>query len=93
MGYATVIMDQNDSITLTMRSFITPDEPIVGFIMGESITMNLPAVITMEGLINKIFYKKYDQIGIMAVNGKLASTETRLSPGDSIDFYPLLDGG
>ncbi len=86
-------MDQEDSITLTIRSFITPDEPIAGFNPGESFTLDLPGGITLEELIGKLFYKKFDQIGVMAVNGKLASEETRLSPGDSIDFYPLLEGG
>jgi molybdopterin converting factor small subunit len=86
-------MDQNDSMTLTVRSLITPDEPITGFIRGEAIKMDLPVGMTMGELIDKIFYKKFDQIGVMAVNGGLASSETRLSPGDVIDFYPLLEGG
>jgi hypothetical protein len=86
-------VNQNGLITLTIRSLIPPDEPIVGFIMGKSIPLDVPGGMTMGELINKIFYKKFDQIGVMAVNGVLAFPETRLSPGDAIDFYPLLEGG
>lgn len=88
-----MIMDQVGSIAVTIRSFLFPDEPMVGFKLGESFTMNVPGGTTMEELTGKIYYKKFDQIGVMAVNGKLASAETILLSGDSIDFYPLLDGG
>ena len=86
-------MNQEDSITVTIRSFISPDEPIAGFRPGESFTMNVPGGITLGGLTRRIYHKKFDQIGVMAVRGKLASEETMLLPGDSIDFYPLLEGG
>ena len=88
-----MIMDRKDSITLTIRSYITPDEPLAGFIAGEPLSLDVPGGTTLAELINQIFSKKFDQIGVIAVNGKLASAETRLSPGDSIDFYPLLEGG
>ena len=93
MGGKSLIMDQEDSITLTIRSFLFPDEPIAGFQPGESFSMNVPGGTTMEELTGKIYYKKFDQIGVMAVNGKLASAETILLSGDSVDFYPLLEGG
>lgn len=86
-------MEQGHSITVTIRSFVSPDEPIVGFRLGESFTMNLPAGITMGELIGKIFYKKSGQIGVMAVNGELVAEEAVLLPGDSIDLFPLLEGG
>jgi hypothetical protein len=86
-------MDQSDSITLTIRSFLFPDEPIAGFQPGEAFTMKLPVGTTLEELTGRIFFKKFDQIGVTAVNGKLAAAETILLPGDAIDFYPLLDGG
>jgi hypothetical protein len=86
-------MDQENSITVTIRSFLAPDEPIAGFRLGESSPMNVPGGITLGGLTRRIYHKKSDQIGVMAVNGKLASEETMLLPGDSIDVYPLLEGG
>lgn len=88
-----MIMDKSHTITITVRSFITPDEPIAGFQPGEPLSLNVPDGTTMEKLTARIYYQKFDQIGVMAVNGKLASAETVLLPGDLIDFYPLLDGG
>ena len=55
--------------------------------------MKVPVGITLGGLTRRIYHKKIDQIGIMAVGGMLASEETLLLPGDSIDIYPLLEGG
>jgi hypothetical protein len=55
--------------------------------------MDVPVGTTMAELTGRIFFKKFDQIGVMAVNGKLASPETLLFSEDAIDFYPLLDGG
>jgi hypothetical protein len=34
-----------------------------------------------------------NQMGIMAVNGQIASDNVILSQGDKVDLYPLLDGG
>lgn len=93
MGYKSLIMDQQDSITVTIRSFLSPDEPIAGFRPGESFTLNVPGGTTLRELTRRIYQEKIDQIGVMAVRGKLASEETLLLPGDSIDFYPLLEGG
>jgi hypothetical protein len=86
-------MDQNDSITVTIRSYISPDEPVDGYRFGESFRMDLPCGITMRDLMGRIFSKKSAQIGVMAVNGTLASEETILMQGDSIDLFPLLEGG
>ena len=86
-------MNQEDSITVTIRSFLAPDEPIAGFRLGESFAMRVPGGTTLGGLTRRIFHKKFDQIGVLAVGGKLASPETLLLPGDSIDVYPLLEGG
>ena len=80
-------------ITVTIRSYITPDAPIAGFQIGDPFAMNLPEGIRLDELTHRIFYKKFDEIGVMAVNGELASEETVLSPGDAIDLYPLLEGG
>jgi len=86
-------MDQEDSIPLTIRSFLFPDEAIAGFQLGEPFAMKLPTGTTVQELTDNIYFKKSDQIGVTAVNGRLAPPETVLMPGDAIDFYPLLDGG
>ena len=86
-------MDRQDSTTITIRSFIYPDEPVVGFRPGEPFSMTFPDATTLGALIRKLFYKQLDQIGVMAVNGKLASGKTILSQRDLIAVYPLLEGG
>ena len=88
-----MIMEQSDSVTLTVRSFLFPDEPQAGFEPGRPFTLNVPLGTTVEQLLARLYLKKSDQIGVTALNGKLASGETILSSGDAIDFYPLLDGG
>ena len=80
-------------ITVTISSYVTPDAPLAGFQIGEPFAMNLPHGIRLDELSRRIFHKKFDEIGVMAVNGELASEERVLSPGDAIDFYPLLEGG
>ncbi len=86
-------MDREDSITVTIKSFLPPDEPPEGFHLGEYFKMNLPDGTTLGELARKIFSKHLDHIGVMAVNGKLASEKTVLMSGDCINFYPLLEGG
>lgn len=86
-------MDPSCLITVKIRSFIPPDEPGIGFNPGKPSEIDVPAGITMEELINKYFSNNIDQIGIIALNGALASGETRLGTGDAIDLYPLLEGG
>ncbi len=86
-------MDQEDSITVTIRSFVFPDEPVAGFRLGETFAVKVPGGTTLGGLTRRLYHTKGDQIGVMAVGGKLASEETLLLPGDLIDIYPLLEGG
>jgi len=80
-------------LTVTIRTFISPDKSVSGFCPGEPFVVDVPAPTTLEELTNAFFSKHIEQIGVMAVNGKLAAKETALSPGDVIDLYPLLEGG
>lgn len=86
-------MVREDSITVMIKSYIPPDEPLGDFHLGEYFKMNLPGRITLGELTRKIFSKNVDQIGMITVNGRIASEKTVLSPGDQIDLYPLLEGG
>ncbi len=83
----------NDLITVTIRSFVPPDALIVGFDLGKPFQLELPDKATLGELIKKLFSKNADQIGVIAVNGKLAAKNAILSGGDKVDLYELLGGG
>jgi len=78
---------------VTIKSFVPPNESIEGFHLGEPLTMDLVDDVTVGDVIQRIFAKYMKQIGIIAVNGKIAYETTALSEGDRIDLYPLLEGG
>lgn len=87
------MLNDKDLITVTIKSFIPPNESMDSFQPGEPFKFHLPQNTTLEELIRKIFSKNLNQIGIMAVNGQIASNTVVLSQGDKIDLYGLLDGG
>lgn len=80
-------------MTVVIRSFVPPDEPLEKFHLGEPFQFNLADGMTLGAFIQEIFSKNRRQVGILAVNGKVASEATTLSEGDRIDLYALLDGG
>ena len=85
--------EDKDFITVTIKSFVPPDEPIEGFQPGEPFKFRLPQKTPLGELVQKIYSRKMNQIGIMAVNGEIACPNAILSQGDKIDLYALLDGG
>jgi molybdopterin converting factor small subunit len=82
-----------DLITVTVRSFIPPNTLVEGFGVGKPFKITMAGVITLGEFTQKVFSKKENQIGMIALNGQIASENTVLSEGDRIDLYPLLDGG
>ena len=82
-----------DLITVTVKSLIPPNTPVDGFGVGKPFKITMTGVITLGEFTQKIFSKKANQIGMIALNGQIASESTVLSEGDKIDLYPLLDGG
>ena len=80
-------------ITVTIKSFLSPNEPMEDFKLGEPFEFNLPQDTPLGKLIQKMFSKKLEQLGLIAVNGQIASENVVLSHGDKIDLYALLDGG
>jgi len=82
-----------DTISVTVRSFIPAPESGKRCELGRPFKMELPPGITLGGLAQRILAKNIDQLGIMAVNGGVAKEDLVLSPGDKIDLYALLDGG
>jgi sulfur carrier protein ThiS len=86
-------MQDKNLITVTVKSFISPLNPMEGFRLGESFEMTIPGGMTLGELTRKLLRKNVNQIGIMAVNGKVALEDATLSAGDKIDLYSLLNGG
>ena len=80
-------------MTITVISYIPLDDPTVAFLPGESFSMEVREGTTLDEFTARFFSRTKDQIGVMAVNGALASEGTVLSPGDAVELYPLLEGG
>jgi hypothetical protein len=87
------MMNDKDLMTVTIRSFVPLDEPTDRFEPGKPFDFDLPRNTALGELVKNWFSDKMNQIGIMAVNGQIASDNVILSQGDKIDLYPLLDGG
>ena len=87
------MMENKDIITVTVRSFIPPQESVKGYELGRPFKIEMPRGITLEGLAQRILSKNINQLGIMAVNGEVSQKNLVLAPGDKIDLYALLDGG
>jgi len=80
-------------MTVIVRSFVFPNEPLEKFHLGEPFQFNLAEGTTLGEFVQTMFSKNSGQVGILAVNGRVASEATTLSEGDRIDLYALLDGG
>jgi len=87
------MVEKDNSITVTIRSFVPPYPPMEGYEVGKPFRIEVPKGITLGDLAERILSQNRDQMGIMAVNGHLARKDRVLSPGDRIDFYALIDGG
>jgi len=85
--------EKKSSITIKVRSYVSPDRPIPGFRLGEAFKVNVKDGLTLKELLQDYFSEKAQEIGIMAVNGKLVSERATLSDEDSVDLFVLLDGG
>jgi sulfur carrier protein ThiS len=87
-----MIPDEN-SIVVTVRSFVPALHPPAGYIFGEPFQMELPNGITAQELAARILAKNIDQLGITAINGKAAPGHAVLSQGDRVDLFALIEGG
>lgn len=84
---------QDDYITVTLRSHITPSIHIDGFAPGKKFPVKLPVNTTVKDLLQKFFFQKEVQIGFVAINGMAAAADTVLKEGDLVDLYSLIPGG
>jgi sulfur carrier protein ThiS len=85
--------NDNELIRVTITSFLSPNEPVEGFKIGEPFTYQLAQNTSLGELIQRMFSRKISQVGLIAVNGQIVSEGVILCRGDRIDLYALLDGG
>ena len=80
-------------IIVTVRCFITPAKRPDGIELGKPFECQVPIDSTLGDLVKKVLAENAQPIVVMVVNGEVALEKRRLSSGDTIDFYPLVDGG
>jgi len=86
-------MKNGDKISVTLRSFIPPHESPGGYELGRPFRMELPRGTTLGELARKILGDNINQLGLSAVNGRLAKEDLVLAEEDGIDFFALIEGG
>ena len=86
-------MKKLDKISVTVRSFIPPQEFLEGYELGLPFPMAMPLGTTLGELAQKILGQNVNQLGISAVNGQLAKANLLLADEDKIDFFALIEGG
>ena len=82
-----------DLIAIHMRSFIAPEPPLRDFRPGIICPVYIQRQTTLGEFLTQFFSGKASQIGLTAVNGRVADERTILSAGDQVDVYELLGGG
>jgi len=84
---------EGNSITILFRSFLFPVDSEDHFPLGEPIPLRIPPGTDLEGLMERIFAERVDQIGLVALNGQKVQGKRPLQDGDRVDVYEMLGGG
>jgi len=85
--------EKDSSITITLRSFVMPPDAAEDFPLGKPLSLRIDPGTSVGKLLERIFAKKADHIGLVAINGKIAEEKVLLADGDRVDVYELLGGG
>ena len=85
--------DQEDSIAIPLRSFVLPPDLVDDFPLGQPLALRVSPGISVEKLMKKIFADRANQIGMVAVNGRVAEGKVPLMDGDQVDVFEILGGG
>ena len=85
--------DKEDSIAITLRSFVFPPGKEDDFPLGQPIPLRISPGTQLEKLLERIFADRVNQIGMVAVNGKVAEGKVLLMEGDRVDVFEILGGG
>ena len=85
--------EKDDSIAITLRSFVLPPDSEDDFPIGKPLPLRVSPGTPVGKLMEKIFARKVDQIGMVVINGKVAEGKVLLADGDRVDVYEPLGGG
>jgi hypothetical protein len=86
-------MLQNNFITVTLRSHVPPSAYVNNFEFGKPFQIRVECNTTLKEFLQKLFVENMNNIGLIAVNGKLARENRTLLEGDVIFVYSLAGGG
>ncbi|MDA8235032.1 MAG: hypothetical protein M0Z31_09590 [Clostridia bacterium] len=87
------IRKNSNLIGLCFKSYITPIETIEGFAIGKKCLCEVAVNTTLGIFILKLFNQNMESIGLIAVNGQIASEDRILLEGDQVDIYGFMIGG
>jgi hypothetical protein len=85
--------DKEDSIAITLRSFVLPPDRGDAFPLGQPLALRVSPGISVEKLMERIFADRVNQIGMVVINGKVAGGKVPLAEGDRVDVFEILGGG
>ncbi|MDD4238758.1 MAG: hypothetical protein PHT62_09420 [Desulfotomaculaceae bacterium] len=80
------------SITVKVKSYVSPLEHVEGFAPGKLFQLELAADTALEELVQKLFGENRGHIGFKVVNGKVVKDKV-LADGDLIEIHRLMGGG
>jgi hypothetical protein len=87
------VNEKDDSIAITLRSFVLPPNAEDDFPLGKPLPLRVSSGTPVGKLLERLFARKVDQIGMVVINGKVAEGTALLADGDGVDVYELLGGG
>jgi hypothetical protein len=82
----------DDSISITLRSFVLPPGSN-DFPLGQPLPFRVSPGTPVGNLLEKIFGERTNQVGMVVINGKVADGMTPLKDGDRVDVFEILGGG
>jgi hypothetical protein len=85
--------EKDDSIAITLRSFVLPPDSAEDFPLGKPLPLRVPPGTPVGKLMERIFAGNVDQIGMVVINGKRVAEKMPLAAGDRVDVYEVLGGG
>jgi sulfur carrier protein ThiS len=83
----------DDSITITLRSYVLPPGSEDDFPLGQPLPFGISPGTRVEKLLEKLFGERANQVGMVVINGKVAESMTPLKDGDRVDVFEILGGG
>ena len=83
----------DDSITVTLRSYVLPPGQEDDFPLGQSLPFRVSPGIQVEKFLEIFLGERANQVGMVVINGKKADGKMSLADGDRLDLFEILGGG